>query len=148
MPVPSRKLWKNLSQEQKEKRKERQRKWYAKPENKERKAMQNRKWCLENKDKRQESWRRYREKNRAKINEKTQKRRHENRETFNAERRARYHAKKIAQQVIGQESDLNADHVKIVTARWPHVAEREALQYLYPKEVKYLWIKGELENSE
>ena len=110
--------------------------------------MQNRKWCLENKDKRQESWRRYREKNRAKINEKTQKRRHENRETFNAERRARYHAKKIAQQVIGQESDLNADHVKIVTARWPHVAEREALQYLYPKEVKYLWIKGELENSE
>ena len=87
-------------------------------------------------------------KNRAKINEKTKKRRHENRETFNAERRARYHAKKIAQQVIGQESDLNADHVKIVTARWPHVAEREALQYLYPKEVKYLWIKGELENSE
>ena len=76
--------------------------------------MQNRKWCLENKDKRQESWRRYREKNRAKINEKTKKRRHENRETFNAERRARYHAKKIAQQVIGQESDLNADHVKIV----------------------------------
>ena len=107
--------------------------------------MQNRKWSLENKDKRQESWRRYREKNRAKINEKTKKRRHENRETFNAERRARYHAKKIAQQVIGQESDLNADHVKIVTTRWSHVAEREALQYLYPKEVKYLWIKGELE---
>ena len=51
MPVPSRKLWKNLSQEQKEKRKESQRKWYAKPENKERKAMLNKKWCLENKEK-------------------------------------------------------------------------------------------------
>ena len=49
MPVPSRKLWKNLSQEQKEKRKESQRKWYAKPENKERKAMLNKKWCLETK---------------------------------------------------------------------------------------------------
>ena len=144
MPVLSRKLWKNLSQEQKEKRKESQRKWYVKPENKERKTMLNKKWCLENKEKRQESWQRYQEKNRAKINEKTQKRRHENKETFNAERRARYHAKKIAEQVIGQESDLNADHAKIVTARWPHMAEREALQYLYPKEVKYLWIKGEL----
>ena len=110
--------------------------------------MLNKKWCLENKEKRQESWRRYREKNRAKINEKTKKWRQENRETFNAKTRARYHAKKIAQQKIRQESDLNADHVKIVMARWPHVAEREALQYLYPKEVKYLWIKGELENSE
>ena len=150
MPVLSRKLWKNLSQEQKEKRKESQRKWYAKPENKERKTMLNKKWCLENKEKRQESWRRYRyqEKNRAKINEKTKKWRQENRETFNAKTRARYHAKKIAQQVIRQESDLNADHVKIVMARWPHVAKREALQYLYPKEVKYLWIKEELENSE
>ena len=114
MPVLSRKLWKNLSQEQKEKRKESQRKWYAKPENKE---------------KRQESWRRYRyqEKNTAKTKEKTKKWRQENRETFNAKTRARYHAKKIAQQVIGQESDLNADHVKIVMARWPHVAKREAL---------------------
>ena len=148
MPVPSRKLWKNLSQEQKEKRKESQRKWYAKPENKERKAILNKKWCLENTEKRQESSRRYQEKNRARINEKTKKWRQENRETFNAKTRARYHAKKIAQQVIGQESDLNADHVKIVMARWPHVAEREALKYLYPKEVKYLWIKGEVENCE
>ena len=148
MPVPSRKLWKNLSQEQKEKRKESQRKWYAKPENKEKKAMLNRKWCLENKEKRQESWRRYREKNRAKINETTRKWRQENRETFNAKARARYHAKKIAQQVIGQESDLNADHVKVVMARWPRVAEREALQYLYPKEVKYLWIKGQIGNNQ
>ena len=148
MPVPSRKLWKNLSQEQKKKRQESQRKWYAKPESKERKAILNKKWCLENTEKRQESSRRYQEKNRARINEKTKKWRQENRETFNAKTRARYHAKKIAQQVIGQESDLNADHVKIVMARWPHVAGREALQYLYPKEVKYLWIKGELENSE
>ena len=108
MPVLSRKLWKNLSQEQKEKRKESQRKWYAKPENKERKTMLNKKWCLENKEKRQESWRRYRyqEKNRAKTKEKTKKWRQENRETFNAKTRARYHAKKIAQQVIGQESHL------------------------------------------
>ena len=148
MPVPCHKLWKNLSQEQKENRKESQRKWYAKPENKERKAMLKKKWCLENTEKRQESWRRYREKNRAKINEKSKKWRQEKRETFNAKTRARHHAKKIAQQGIGQESDLNADHVKIVMAGWPHVAEREALQYLYPKEVKYLWIKGELENSE
>ena len=82
MPVLSRKLWKNLSQEQKEKRKESQRKWYAKPENKERKTMLNKKWCLENKEKRQESWRRYRyqEKNRTKINEKTKKWRQENRD--------------------------------------------------------------------
>ena len=130
------------------KKKGKPRKWYAKPENKERKAMLNKKWCLENKENHQESWRRYREKNRAKINEKTKKWRQENRETFNAKMRALYHAQKITQQVIGQESDLNADHVKIVTAHWPHVAEREALQYLYPKEVKYLWIKGELENSE
>ena len=148
MPILSSKLWKKLSQEQKEERKESQRKWYVKPENKERKTMLNKKWCLEKKEKRQESWRRYREKNRAKINEKTKKWRQGNRETFDAKTRARYHAKKIAQQVIGQESDLNADHVKIVMACWPHVAEREALQYLYPKEIKYLWIKGELENSE
>ena len=141
-------MWKNLSQEQKKKRQESQRKWYAKPESKERKAILNKKWCLENTEKRQESSRRYQEKNRARINEKTKKWRQENRETFNAKTRARYHAKKIAQQVIGQESDLSADHVKIVMARWPHVAEREALKYLYPKEVKYLWIKGEVENCE
>ena len=148
MPVLSRKLWKNLSQEQKEKRKESQRKWYAKPENKERKAILNKKWCLENKERRRESCRRYREKNRVMLNQKTKKWRQENRETFNAKTRARYQARKIEQQVIGKETELNADHVKVVMARWLHVAEREALQYLYPKEVKYLWIKGHIGNSQ
>lgn len=112
MPVLSRKLWKNLSQEQKEKRKESQRKWYTKPENKERKAMLNKKWCLENKEKRQESWRRYREKNRAKINEKTKKWRQENRETFNTKTRARYHAQTIQQRqsTMGNALDLGNNY--------------------------------------
>ena len=45
-------------------------------------------------------------------------------------------------------TELNADHVKVVMARWPHETEREALQYLYPKEVQYLWIKGQIGNNQ
>ena len=82
------------------------------------------------------------------LNQKTKKWRQENRETFNAKRRARYHARKIERQVIGKETELNADHVKVVMAHWPHVAETEALQYLYPKEVQYLWIKGQIGNNQ
>ena len=82
------------------------------------------------------------------LNQKTNKWRQENRDKFNERTTARYHARKIEWQVIGKETELNADHVKVVMARWPHGTEREALQYLYPKEVQYLWIKGQIGNNQ
>ena len=99
---------------------------------------------MENKEKRRESNRRYKETHKEKIKQKVQKWRQENREQYLESVRARYDERKIEKKVIGKETELNPEHVAVVKAHWFHKAEREALQYLYPKEVQYLWIKGEI----
>lgn len=99
---------------------------------------------MENKEKCRESNRRYKETHKEKIKQKVQKWRQQNTEQYLESVRARYNERKIEQKVIGKETELNPEHVAVVKARWFHEAEGEALQYLYPKEVHYLWIKGEI----
>ena len=73
-----------------------------------------------------------------------QKWRQENREQHLESVRVSYNERKIKQKVIGKETEWNPEHVAVVKARWFHEAKREALQYLYPNEVQYVWIKDEI----